>query len=68
MPETDCETTQTVENRAQRYAQAAAMLRRWLQEAEHENESQYDWEAIDSELEDGSMRCQEPDIDERETP
>jgi len=57
---------QSVENRAERYAQAAALLCQWLREAEMEDESEYDWDAIDRELDDVSMRCREPDSHERE--
>lgn len=64
MSKTNFETTQTLENRFERYAHAAAMLRQWIQEAESEDERDYDWKAIDRELKDEAMSCREPDTDE----
>lgn len=58
-------SSRTGVNRVERYAQAAALLRRWLNETDAEDESDYDWDAIDRELNDTVLRCREPDPDER---
>lgn len=63
MASSSLETTDTVEDRTERYTRAAALLRRWLDEAESEDEADYDWPAIDAELRDSAMRCREPDAE-----
>jgi hypothetical protein len=37
------------------------MLRQWLAEADQEDDSEYDWSAIESELAESAMRC--PDLE-----
>lgn len=68
MPQADNRMTQTDANRAERYARAAALLRRWLDEADREGESGYDWPAIEQELQSAAMRCQEPNPENPEAP
>jgi hypothetical protein len=57
MPETNLKTESSAKARSERYAHGAAMLRDWIVESDLEDESGYDWDAIEAELNDCAMTC-----------
>jgi hypothetical protein len=64
MQKTQIATATNSQERSEKNAQAAAMLRQWLVEADREDDSQYDWDAIEAELQNSAMSCGNSDPDD----
>lgn len=59
MPETTTKVSPETANRLRRYQKAAALLRKWMAETNDYDETT--WPALEQELKDSAMRCQETD-------
>jgi hypothetical protein len=57
MPETSPETAQLESPRVRRHQKAAALLRKWMAQADGYDERT--WPALEQELKDSAVRCRE---------